>query len=356
MKHPPSQGCLVLMTNMVAASVTMVNAGTYHVEDSMYQPMTITTFPSVLDHLMPLYVENGPAPPPTPLENLGHNAEVAATRSQTASSDATSVASEVGARLDAENADLAAYASQEAADKTVSDQISVKGAVQQLQQTQQNIAFQANAVKAAFDQGSQYYNNLEAMSASKATTAIKAQLAPLYKRLQDWKMAVLHDPVREGRAAGMRAAKPYEDALKITERRTAAVEQKAASLSSQARGLRINSYGLANGAVLKQAAGDLGGAAQDMMNAHQMMNQAAAFEVQGLELQKTAQALAVNIPAYAKAAQDAAHLETFKMAKHKFAPPPMPPPGAALPLPVNILAQRRSTLRRQKIGSSHPLQ
>jgi len=288
--------------------------------------------------------EQEPPKPPTPLERLGRQTQVAATRAIASASDARSAADEMEARLSAE----ASANSRRSAERDISEMslrtITIKGAAIQAEQEQ------AGAEKAAADSAS-------VLASAKATLTqavddgvahvkqeVNGELSNLYMGLQEWKMKVLHDPRKEATKAGMKAALPYNSALQTIEKRVADYEERATGLSNQARSLRTLAVGLANTAVKKQAGNDLYGAQADMMNAHTMMNQAAQFESQGLRLIKEAQVWNIQVPVYVGAASGAAHEKTWQYGKKLYAPLPisfgLPPPTGP-----NVFLQKSSSIR-----------
>lgn len=286
--------------------------------------------------------------PRAKLDGLGYEVSEAALRAIAASSDARSAASEARAR---ENSNVAAEAAAGAqgAKLLVTDHSgTLAGAISAAEAAATSTVAAESAAKAAIDSGKALVAQATEEAASIATSDAQGQLAETLKEFQDWKMAVLHDPEQEGRAAGVREARPYERALQIVEKRVAEYEQRASSLSNQAQSLRTVAASLASGAVVKQAGGDLAGAAKDMTDAHQMLAQATIFEAQGLKLMLQAKVTGVNIPAYISGAQHAAHAAAYRYAKQAFAPPPVPPPGQiSLAPPLNVLAQERSERHRE---------
>lgn len=262
---------------------------------------------------------------PTPLESLAREAQDAASQAAASASDARAGANEVKARLDAEASDDAAKVAEAAAISTMNARYLIQGALTESQRQQASAAQAAADAKAAISAGTLGVEQAAAAAAVNVSRSIEEKLAPVYKGLQEWKMKVLHDPAKEAAIAGMNAAKPYEDKLRLIERHAGEYEQRAVSLSNQARALRTGAVGLANAAQSKQASGALTAAQQDMMNAHQMMGQATAFETQGLRLMDDAKLINAQIPVYAKAAQLASQKASHKYAKHIYAPAPFAP-------------------------------
>jgi len=262
---------------------------------------------------------------PTPLESLAREAQDAANRAAASASDARAGANEVKARLDAEASDAAAKAAEAAATASMNARYVIQGALMESQKQEAAAAQAAADAKAAVSAGMLGVEQAADAVSKNVSRNIEDKLAPVYKGLQEWKMKVLHDPAKESAIAGMKAAKPYEEKLRKIERHAGEYEQRAVSLSNQARALRVGAVGLANGAQTKQAGGALDAASKDMMNAHQMMSQAAALESQGLRLMDDAKLINSQIPVYAKAAQLAAQKASHKYAKDLYAPAPFAP-------------------------------
>lgn len=180
--------------------------------------------------------------------------------------------------------------------------------------------YQAAALK-ALQKEKTIIASAEGWAAEQATQAVDKQMGPRLRKVQEWKMAVLHDPKAEAEKAAQKAAAPYEKAMIKT-------EMKVSKLQAQAQVLGQRSYQLANvaranakNAVAKQADVDLDGASQDMILAHQQMATAIYNGYQALGISANAQGLQINIPAYQAAAQGAA-LST----QHRYDPKDYPPP------------------------------
>jgi len=170
-------------------------------------------------------------------------------------------------------------------------------------------------------------------SSKYAAAQVDEKLGPVLQKLQEWKMAVLHDPSAESKKAAYKAAAPFEKAMMITEKRVNEYMQRAQALNSKAALLRGAAQGTASAAVTKQAdAVDFEGAQKDMMNAHQMTYQADNFALQALAMQDQAKLLEVNIPLYKDAAANA-RATTAHRYDPVHVPAPLPSPNAFNPPP-----------------------
>jgi len=170
---------------------------------------------------------------------------------------------------------------------------------------------------------------------------MEGKLGPLFKKFEDWKMGVLHNPTAESKKAAYKAAEPFEKAMMATEKRVKEYTQRAEYLSSTAAALRGAAVRTAAGGAAKQAAAeDLNAAQTDMMNAHQMIYQADDFETQALANQEKAKASEINIPLYKDAANNIRQA-TLHRYDPEHVPPPPPSPKAFIPPPpsTNILLQ-----------------
>lgn len=283
--------------------------------------------------------EPGTYTSPSPLEALGRNVGIVAKRARAASSDAVSAATEVYARFDAEGADLAATHARAAATLTQSNVGLAQGAVREATAGAQGATAAANSANAALAAGQASVAAVTAEAEAAGAKGLK-HLAPLYKAMMDWKMTMFHPPTKEAIAAGLRAAKPFNDALQVVEKRVADYNQRAQFLSGQSQALKGAAFGLANAAVGAQAGGNVVQAGKDMQTAHQMVAQAMMFEAQGLKMQDQATLWSTNIPAYIGSAQGAAHTATHRFASGVFAPPPVatgfagPPPPTGKDVPM----------------------
>lgn len=172
-----------------------------------------------------------------------------------------------------------------------------------------------------------------------ASKKVEEKLGPVFQKMQEWKMAVLHNPLAESRKAAERASRPYHRAMMKLEKQVNEYQQRAESLNSQALGLQRTAEALANTAVAKQAAVDLKGAQTDMMNAHHMMYQAAQFGQQAFKLQEKAKALQVNLPAYRTVAQMTAQAAAHRYDPEHVSAPPVSPQPYTPPLPTDVFLQ-----------------
>merc|ERR1719456_200022 len=224
----------------------------------------------------------------------------------------------------------------------------IHGAVEEAKKQAAGAERAESMAASAFEAGELAVKDATKSSAEFGEEEMGTKWSETIKELQDWKMDVLHPLTVEARRLGHQAAKPYEKAMMVTEKRIAEYQQRATGLVAQADGLRAAAVGLANGAVTKQAGGNLAGASKDMMDAHQMMSQASLFHQQATKLMMSAQALQINIPAYQGAAQAAQHAEVFKMAPKLFAPPPVPVSPGMPPPPTDVLLQQDALRRRPR--------
>merc|ERR1719247_2288277 len=248
------------------------------------------------------------------------------------------------ARLAAEASARSKRAAQVEASEIAERTLTIKGAAIEAQKAQAGTEAAAGHALNALNAAKAGLEKAKADAAAHVSESIDDQLAHVYMGLQEWKMKVLHDPVKEATKAGMKAALPYEKALQTIEKRVSDYETRATGLSNQARGLRTVATGMAGAAVKKQAGGALKAAQDNMQNAHIMMNQATQFEAQGLRLMKDAQIWNVQIPTYVGAAAGASHQMTWQYAKKLYSPVPFSP-GA--PPPVPVFLQKSTSIRGQ---------
>jgi hypothetical protein len=291
---------------------------------------------SVSDPYMPVYVVNGPAPEPTGLETLARGAMGTATRARAAAADAIVASAEAESRLTAEEAEGVAKEASVTAEATKQWAKQLGQAVADAKAAEEGTEVALKSTETVLGKAKAFMDSLDSKAAKRTGDKIAKKLATVYKGLQEWKMDVLHNPIKLGRIAGMKAAAPYEDALQKTERRIGAYEQRAHALSATARGLRLAAVGLANGSVGKQAAGQLKAASQGMVDAGQMISQAAQLENQGIKMHEMAETLQLNVQAYQAAAQRAEQEAVSRYSKGVYAPPSTPMGAFATPPMVPI--------------------
>jgi hypothetical protein len=279
---------------------------------------------------------------------------------RTAASDARAVSSEVMTRLAADEAEGSQFESRANGQTTQNREIFFRNALVEGQKQQRLAAEAVIAAKEAFQAGKIWQTAAVKKAAEWADKAIQDQLAPTFKGLVDWKYTVLHDPASEAAKAAQKAAAPYENAMRTLEKRIAEMNQRAMGLQSQAYALQREAQGAAGTAVAQQAAKQFDAAKQSMMDAHQLMSQAAIFGEQATKMQLAIEPLEVPLPAYSAAAQAAAASAAHRynkpgreaplVSKGGYAPPPVSakafnPPPPPIPPPPEFL-QRESEVHR----------
>lgn len=270
---------------------------------------------------------------PSPLEDLGHKTGEYADRARAAVSDATAASAEVYARINAENAEGAEVTANGVVGGSALAALQAQQAVDEAQSALGGATAAAAAAQKYFDAGSAAVAAVEGNAKTAGADGLK-HMNPLFKKLADWKWQMNHDPVREATKAGQRAAKPFNDALMVSEKRAYDFEQRAKSLSGTAGFLRTTATATAGVAVGKQVVGDTKGAATDMKNAHQMVNQALFYDMQANMMIGQAKMWSTNIPTYMGAAQTVAQAAQHKFASSIYSPPGVAPGLAGLPPPT----------------------
>lgn len=286
-------------------------------------------------------------PPYSTLWNLSYSVGQESGFSRTAASDARAVSSEVMARIAADTAEGSSTESKIEMDNTENRERFFIGAVEEGKKQEKLAAQAVVAAKEALEAGKIWQVHAIKDAAKWAKETIRDQLAGTFKDLQDWKYSVLHSPVTEAAIHAQKAAEPYEKAMRVLERRIAEMSQRAVGLQSQAYALQNEASGAAATGVAQQAAKDFKGAAQSMMDAHQMMAQAAMFGTQAKKIELAIEPLTVPLPAYSAAAQAAAAAAAHQYNKAGYAPPPVsakafnPPPP-----PTPILLSKKNEVHR----------
>lgn len=281
-------------------------------------------------------------PPYTELWNLTGKAADTSGYARTAASDARAVSSEVMTRLAADEAEGSQFESQANKDNTQNRERFFVGAVEEGKKQQKLAAEAVTAAKEAFQAGKIWQKDAVKKAAKWAEQAVQDQLASTFKGLVDWKYSVLHDPASEAAKAAQKAAAPYENAMRTLEKRIAEMNQRAMGLQSQAYALQREAQGAAGTGVAQQAAKQFDAAKQSMMDAHQLMAQAAIFGDQATKMQLAIEPLEVPLPAYSAAAQAAAASAAHRYNKGGYAPPPVSAKAFNPPPPPVPLLQRQS--------------
>jgi len=256
-----------------------------------------------------------------PLETMGRSAGVAAWRAVATASDASSAAAEVSARISAAVANEAASAAEEAADMAEIRRGELGRAVDDTRRAQAGAVAAAAAAERAYRMGEAAARDAERVAAGDARRDIERRLAPLYRDLQEWKMAVLHDPEREGKAAGVKAAQPFEDAMKTAQAEAGEYGRRAAALGDRAWRLRNRAAAMVRHEGGK-ALSDPTVRPPASAVARNMLAQAEHYELRARKLREDAKALLDRVPKYAAAAQYAAQDALYWVTGNKFAPAP----------------------------------
>jgi len=285
-------------------------------------------------------------PPYSELWKLSTQAADTSGFSRTAASDARAVSSEVMARLAADEAEGSQMESKANRDNTENRERFFVGAVEEGKKQQKLAAQAVTAAKEAFQAGKIWQKDAVKKAAAWAEKETQDQLAKTFKGLQDWKYSVLHDPVSEAAKAAQKAAAPYENAMRTLEKRIAEMSQRAVGLQSQAYALQREAQGAAGTGVAQQAAKQFDAAKTSMMDAHQLMAQAAIFGEQATKIQLAIEPLTVPLPAYSAAAQAAAASAAHRYNKAGYAPPPVSAKAFNPPPPPTNILQRQSEVHR----------
>eukprot|EP00397_Hematodinium_sp_SG-2012_P056216 GEMP01069186.1.p1 GENE.GEMP01069186.1~~GEMP01069186.1.p1 ORF type:complete len:289 (+),score=92.18 GEMP01069186.1:31-897(+) len=266
--------------------------------------------------------------------------EHAAAQAQSEAAFARGTASEVGAEEASRKALSSSDATASAAESVNMVKPVIEGTAREGHLREQLATKDEEAAREALEAvgiASQHAIDSAGQYAAKLT---EDKLASVYQKMQEWKMAVLHNPISESKQAAERASRPYHRAMMKIEKRINEYQQRATSLNDQAFGLQNTAQSLAATAVAKQAALDFTGAQKDMMDAHQMMAQAAQFGQQAFKLQEQAKALQINIPAYQASAQMSAAAAAHRYDSEHVAPPPVSPSAFnPPPPPTNVFLQ-----------------
>lgn len=278
-----------------------------------------------------------PAPPEAyikndlPLDDLAHDAQVSSINALAAASDARSVAAESGGRGSAENAMSMEFSAGMLAGRTEQQQPFLDGTLREASK-------QKNAALVAVRASKNGYNSAVIMQQEAIKNAVawstrqtESEIADPIRKLQEWKMAVLHDPEMEAHKAAQAAAAPYEKSLNQIHQRIMEYQQRAEDLQSQGYGLQQDAQTDAKKAVGKQKGEKLKAAADLMIAAHHEMVQGTMFIANAKKLWKKADDLYADWQDYHGAAMKAAASAMHRFAPHLFAPPPSSASKSAIP-------------------------
>jgi len=155
----------------------------------------------------------------------------------------------------------------------------------------------------------------------------------LQKEAKEYEFSVEHPLQHEAEAAAVEAAAPYlkkRDELVLEVHK---LQQQADSDQTTARMLRGAAKGTANGAVARQAGGDVVGARDAMMTAHHQMYQAIYYSDKARKEITKAQGVELMIPAYADAVQTIEARIRSRVAPSLYPPEPVSAAGFTAPLP-----------------------
>lgn len=282
----------------------------------------------------------GPATAPTPLETLARSAMASAQLASQAASEAAAVATDISANRAAEAAEEVARGAETVSMDATRSARHLRDARTAEQSTLARARGIEQQVAASVSKSNQYLRNLGVVAQDAIIkSGIDAELVPIYKGMQEWKMAMLHPPAKEGRMVAVKEAKPYEQQLLKIENNVGRYQQKAVSLSNQASRMRLDAENLAKLAVKKQSVGDLMGARDDMMRAHQMMTHSSMIDEEAVSLHRAAQEENDKVPLYAVAAQNAAQEAMHRFDPQHFAPVPLGRGRFLRPPPVGVAAR-----------------
>lgn len=197
-------------------------------------------------------------------------------------------------------------------------------------------AASAAAANAALESVHGMQEPVVAEAAVLAKKEVHSQLAKMYKELDGWRNRVLVDPYEEAKKAGVAAAKPYYDSMKVYQARIGEYSTQANLAAGQATGLTSKAEAQAAGAQAKMSAGNVIGANQDLVNAKRMMEEAQTFKSQANSLQGMIGQMNGQVPQYVAAAHLAAWRKEYETNPNAFPPPPSDV-NAFTPGPVALL-------------------
>lgn len=263
--------------------------------------------------------------PTDPFNELEHDVVHSALRAQASASDARSVASETQARSSMEGTVVSDFTSKALAARTALQQPWLEGAVKEASKQQNLATAGANGADNAYNSVVIMQNEAISNAAAYASATVSDRLSDTYMGLQEWKMAVLHDPIMEAKRASQKAVAPYRKKLNELHNKILNYQDRAKALQSQGMSLQGAAAATANFAVGLQGAAVLGPAAANMEAAHHMIYQAGTFLTNAAKLSMQASLASL-------AWGDLQQATTQELAKvaHRYAPDLVAPPPIAL--------------------------
>lgn len=291
--------------------------------------------------------------PNSPLDDLSNQVQNVAARAKAVAADARSATAEAAARVSSEQTVVSQYTAEHLAATVPHEEPYLQATVREATKQNQNAATAATGTEAAYNTAILKQKEEVANAASWAVVETEKQLAEPMRKLQEWKMEVLHDPMSEAKIAAEKAARPYRQAVNKLHQRISEYTKRASQLNSQAFMLQANAKAVAGVAVnvMKKPTPAHWKAARGMMkDAQHNMLQAAVFDAQAQKLTIMANVMELNFQAYQAGGEAAASVAAHHYAPHLFAPAPgtglstWAPPGPPIPF---TLVQTEASLQKQ---------
>lgn len=257
-----------------------------------------------------------------PLDDLARDAHVSSINALAAASDARSVAAESGGRASAENAASMEFSAGTLAERTEQQMPFLDGTLREASKQKNAALLAVRGAKNGFNSAVIMQKESIKNAVAWSTKHTEDQIADPIRKLQEWKMAVLHDPTMEAHKAAAAAAAPYEKSLNQIHQRMMEYQQRAEDLQGQGYHLQQEAAVDAKKAVGKQKGEKLAAARALMIAAHHEMTQGTYFVAASKKLWKKADKLFADWQDYHTASMKAAASAMNRFAPHLFAPPP----------------------------------
>lgn len=275
--------------------------------------------------------------PATPLETLGRGAEVAAKRARAFAADASAAATEVAIKQSTDLGVEAAEAAQKSATATETARKDLGRALDSVRRNMRGAGTAAAAAAVAFKRASDFAVGAEVQASANGRKDFNKEVGSVVSRsLQDWKVAVLFNPLKEARVAGAKMARPYEEATTDSLAQAARLEQQATALMDRAAGLRAEAViakRYPGGAASPLNVSNYMLEAEATMDAGEMILSAQALESKAGGLKASAGVLRGGIPGFEDAALNVAQSTMNRLAGSVYGPPPMGWQASVPPLP-----------------------
>jgi len=266
--------------------------------------------------------------PNDPYQALENDVHESALRAMASASDARSVASETQGRASQEATLVSDYTAKALAERTARQLPFLEDATTEAAKQQLLAADGAVGAAQAFRSTELMQGEAVSNAAAYASATVADRLTDTYMGFQEWKMAVLHDPMMESKRAAQKAVAPFRKKLNFLHNKIINYQDRAKDLQNQGFALQSAGAATAKFAVGLQGAGVIGPAAANMEAAHHMIYQAGVFMTNSAKVNFQAQMASLAWGDLQKATT-----QVMAETAHRYAPSLVAPPPVDASLP-----------------------